>query len=223
MRAEIIAVGTELLLGQIVNTNAAWLSQQLQNMGFDVMYHYSVGDNPKRLEEVINFAFRDCDMIITTGGLGPTQDDLTKETIAKAMGDTIIQHPQCLHDLIANYERAGREMTENNLKQANMPSTAEPLPNDQGSAPGFWLEKDGKIITAMPGPPREMTRMFELQVKPRLEKLQDSVIYYRLIRTFGIGESLMETILLPLIDGMKYRIQLPSVRSALIPDKHGYR
>ena len=201
MKVALLTVGTEILFGQIVNTNAAWLSQQLQNMGFDVMYHYSVGDNPKRLEEVINFAFRDCDMIITTGGLGPTQDDLTKETIAKAMGDTIIQHPQCLKDLMDNYERAGRKMTENNLKQANMPSTAEPLPNDQGSAPGFWLEKNGKIITAMPGPPREMTRMFELQVKPRLEKLQDSVIYYRLIRSFGIGESMMETMLLPLIDG----------------------
>lgn len=201
MKTAILTVGTEILFGQIVNTNASWLSQQLQNMGFDVMYHYSVGDNPKRLEEIINYAFRDCDIIITTGGLGPTQDDLTKETIAKAMGDTIIQHPQCLYDLQGHYERSGREMTENNLKQANMPSQAEPLPNDQGTAPGFWLEKEGKIIVSMPGPPREMTRMFELQVKPRLEKLQDSVIYYRLIRTFGIGESKMETILLPLIDG----------------------
>lgn len=201
MKTAILTVGTEILFGQIVNTNAAWLSKELQNMGFDVMYHYSVGDNPKRLEELIHFAFRDCDMIITTGGLGPTQDDLTKETIAKAMGDEIIQHPQCLYDLQGYYERVGREMTENNLKQANMPSQAEPLPNDQGTAPGFWLEKDGKIIVSMPGPPREMTRMFELQVKPRLEKLQDSVIYYRLIRTFGIGESKMETILLPLIDG----------------------
>ena len=201
MKVAILTVGTEILFGQIVNTNAAWLSKELQNMGFDVMYHYSVGDNPKRLEEVINFAFRDCDMIITTGGLGPTQDDLTKETIAKAMGDTIVQHPDCLHDLMGHYERSGREMTENNLKQANMPSTAEPLKNDQGTAPGFWLEKEGKIIVSMPGPPREMNRMFELQVKPRLEKLQDSVIYYRLIRTFGIGESKMETILLPFIDG----------------------
>lgn len=201
MKTAILTVGTEILFGQIVNTNAAWLSQELQNMGFDVMYHYSVGDNPKRLEELIHHAFKDCDMILTTGGLGPTQDDLTKETIAKAMGDVIIQHPKCLDDLMNNYKRAGREMTENNFKQANMPSTAEPLPNDQGTAPGFWLEKDGKIIISMPGPPREMTRMFNLQVKPRLEKLQDSVIYYRLIRTFGIGESKMETVLLPLIDG----------------------
>lgn len=201
MKVAILTVGTEILFGQIVNTNAAWLSKELQNMGFDVMYHYSVGDNPGRLEEVLNFAFRDCDMVITTGGLGPTQDDLTKETIAKAMGDVIIQHPQCLQDLKDNYFKAGREMTENNLKQANMPSTADPLPNDQGTAPGFWLEKDGKIVVSMPGPPREMNRMFELQVKPRLEKLQDSVIYYRLIRTFGIGESKMETLLLPLIDG----------------------
>ena len=103
MKTAILTVGTEILFGQIVNTNAAWLSRELQNMGFDVMYHYSVGDNPKRLEEVLNFAFRDCDIVITTGGLGPTQDDLTKETIAKAMGDVIIQHPQCLQDLKDNY------------------------------------------------------------------------------------------------------------------------
>lgn len=99
MKVAILTVGTEILFGQIVNTNAAWLSKELQNMGFDVMYHYSVGDNPGRLEEVLNFAFRDCDMVITTGGLGPTQDDLTKETIAKAMGDVIIQHPKCLQEI----------------------------------------------------------------------------------------------------------------------------
>lgn len=201
MKTALLTVGTEILFGQIVNTNAAYLSQELNNLGFDVMYHYSVGDNPKRLEELIHFAFRDCDMIITTGGLGPTQDDLTKEVIAKAMGDEIVQNPQCLEDLKSYYEKMGRHMTENNLKQANMPSRAIPLPNDQGTAPGFWLEKDGKIITAMPGPPREMTNMFNKQLRPRLEKLQDSVIHYKILRCFGLGESKMETVLLPLIDG----------------------
>jgi len=200
MKTAILTVGTEILFGQIVNTNAAWLSQELNNLGFDVMYHYSVGDNPKRLEELIQFAFHDVDMIITTGGLGPTQDDLTKEVIAKAMGDSIVCHEECLKDLYALYEKRGYEMTENNLKQANMPSTAIPLKNDGGTAPGFWLEKDGKIIVAMPGPPREMTNMFAKEVKPRLEKLQDSVIYYRILRSFGLGESKMETVLLPLIN-----------------------
>lgn len=201
MKTALLTVGTEILFGQIVNTNAVFLSRELNNLGYDVMYHYSVGDNPKRLEELIHFAFHDCDMIITTGGLGPTQDDLTKEVIAKAMGDVIVENEQCLEALKGYYEKVGREMTPNNLKQANMPSQAIPLPNDQGTAPGFWLEKEEKIIVSMPGPPREMTNMFNKQVKPRLEKLQDSVIYYRILRSFGLGESKMETMLLPLIDG----------------------
>ena len=200
MKTALLTVGTEILFGQIVNTNAAWLSQQLNDLGIDVMYHYSVGDNPKRLEELIYFSFLDCDLIISTGGLGPTQDDLTKEVIAKAMGDKIVTNQQCLEDLKGYYEKMGRHMTENNLKQADMPSTAIPLPNDQGTAPGFWLEKDGKIIAAMPGPPREMTNMFNKQIRPRLEKMQDSVIYYKILRAFALGESKMETMLLPLID-----------------------
>ena len=201
MKTAILTVGTEILFGQIVNTNAAFLSRELNNLGYDVMYHYSVGDNPGRLAELIEFAFRDCDMIITTGGLGPTQDDLTKEVIAQAMGDRLVVSPEALSALKDRYERSGRPMTENNLKQANMPESAQILPNDQGTAPGFWLEKKGKIIVSIPGPPREMTNMFEKEVKPRLISRQDSVIYYKILRTFGLGESKMETVLLPLIDG----------------------
>ena len=201
MKTAILTVGTEILFGQIVNTNAAFLSQELQNMGYDVMYHYSVGDNPGRLKELIAFAFHDCDLILTTGGLGPTQDDLTKEVIAEAMGDVIVENEDCMKALLDNYKKAGRTMTPNNLKQAYMPSRARVLPNDAGTASGFALEKDGKLIISMPGPPREMKRMFELQVKPILESMQDSVIFYRIIRTFGLGESSMETVLLPLIDG----------------------
>ena len=200
MKTAILTVGTEILFGQVVNTNAAFLSQQLNNLGYDVMYHYTVGDNPGRLEELIHLALRDCDLILTTGGLGPTQDDLTKEVIAKAMDDVIVENPQCREALRGYYERVGRPMTPNNLKQACMPSRAVVLPNDAGTAPGFALEKDGKMIIAMPGPPREMSRMFELQVKPLLQKKQDSVIYYRIVRCFGIGESKLETVLLPLID-----------------------
>lgn len=201
MKTAILTVGTEILFGQVVNTNAAFLSQQLNHLGYDVMYHYTVGDNPGRLEELIHLAFRDCDLILTTGGLGPTQDDLTKEIIAKAMGDVIVENPQCREALRGYYEKVGRPMTPNNLKQAYMPSKAIVLPNDAGTAPGFALEKDGKMIIALPGPPREMSRMFELQVKPLLQKKQDSVIYYRIVRCFGIGESKLETVLLPLIDG----------------------
>ena len=200
MKTAILTVGTEILFGQIVNPNAAYLSRELNNLGFDVMYHYSVGDNPKRLLELIHLAFRDCDMIITTGGLGPTQDDLTKETIAKAMGERIVVSDMAMEALKSHYRKSERPMTENNLKQAYMPESAEVLPNDQGTAPGFWLEKDGKIIVSMPGPPREMTNMFSKEVMPRLRSLQDSVIHYRILRTFGLGESKMETVLLPLID-----------------------
>ena len=201
MKTAILTVGTEILFGQIVNTNAVFLSHELQNIGYDVMYHYSVGDNPGRLKELIAFAFHDCDLILTTGGLGPTQDDLTKEVIAEAMGDVIVENEECMKALLKRYEKNGRPMTPNNLKQANMPSRSKVLPNDAGTAPGFALEKDGKLIISMPGPPREMKRMFELQVKPILESMQDSVIYYKILRTFGLGESSMETVLLPLIDG----------------------
>lgn len=200
MKTAILTVGTEILFGRIVNTNAAYLSQELNNLGFDVMYHYSVGDNPKRLAEMINIAFKDCDMIITTGGLGPTQDDLTKEVISEVMGEKIVVNDLAMETLQNNYIRSGRSMTENNLKQANMPENAEVLPNDQGTAPGFLLEKNGKIIISLPGPPREMTNMFTKEVLPRLKKKQDSVIKYRILRTFGLGESKMETVLLPIID-----------------------
>ena len=141
MKTAILTVGTEILFGQIVNTNAAWLSGELNNLGFDVMYHYSVGDNSGRLREMINMAFHDCDMIITTGGLGPTQDDLTKETIASVMGKKLILDERALADLKSHYEKSKRPMTENNLKQAYIPEDAELLYNDQGTAPGFWLEK----------------------------------------------------------------------------------
>ena len=201
MKTVILTVGTEILFGQIINTNAAYLSQQLNSLGYDVMYHYTVGDNPGRLSDLIHLAFQDCDLILTTGGLGPTQDDLTKEVICSVMGDTLKMHPGCLEELKRRMERRGRAITENNYKQAMMPSRATVLPNNAGTAPGFALEKDGKMIISMPGPPREMQAMFESQVKPILQKRQDSVIYYRMLRTFGLGESMMETVLLPFIDG----------------------
>ena len=203
MRTAILTVGTEILFGQIVNTNAAWLSRELNDLGYDVMYHYTVGDNPQRLHDLIELAFRDCDLILTTGGLGPTQDDLTKEVICQTMGDHLVVHEPSVRALEEHAKRRGRALTENNYKQANMPSRAIVLPNDCGTAPGFALESadGGKWIMSMPGPPREMTRMFDLQIRPILEKWQDSVIHYRMIRTFGIGESQMETDLLPFIDG----------------------
>lgn len=200
MKTAILSVGTEILFGQIVNTNTVYLSQQMNMLGFDVMYHYTVGDNPKRVEEMIDLAFQDCDLILTTGGLGPTQDDLTKEVACKALDDTLVMMDDVLEEITKYFKTLGREMTENNKKQAIMPSRATVFHNDAGTAPGFALEKDGKYIICMPGPPREMKRMFQKSVVPFLQSMIDGALYYRQIRFFGIGESMLETQLLDLID-----------------------
>lgn len=200
MKTAILSVGTEILFGQIVNTNMVYLSQQMNMLGFDVMYHYTVGDNPKRVEEMIDLAFQDCDLILTTGGLGPTQDDLTKEVACKALDDTLVMMDDVLEEITKYFKALGREMTENNKKQAIMPSRATVFHNDAGTAPGFALEKDGKYIICMPGPPREMKRMFQKSVVPFLQSMIDGALYYRQIRFFGIGESMLETQLLDLID-----------------------
>ena len=200
MKTAILSVGTEILFGQIVNTNTVYLSQQMNMLGFDVMYHYTVGDNPKRVEEMIDLAFQDCDLILTTGGLGPTQDDLTKEVACKALDDTLVMMDDVLEEITKYFKTLGRDMTENNKKQAIMPSRATVFHNDAGTAPGFALEKDGKYIICMPGPPREMKRMFQKSVVPFLQSMIDGALYYRQIRFFGIGESMLETQLLDLID-----------------------
>lgn len=201
MKTAILSVGTELLFGQITNTNTVYLSQQMNMLGFDVMYHYTVGDNPERVAEMIELAFKDCDMVLTTGGLGPTQDDLTKEVACKVMGDELVMMDDVLDEIIAYMKTLHHgEITENNRKQAVLPSRAEVFHNDAGTAPGFALEKEGKYIICMPGPPREMTRMFEMSVLPFLQRMSEDVIYYRMIRTFGIGESKLETVLLDLIN-----------------------
>lgn len=200
MKSAILSVGTELLFGQITNTNSVYISQQLNLLGIDVMYHYTVGDNPARLAEMIKQAFNDCDLIITTGGLGPTQDDLTKEIAAEVLHDELILHEESLAEIESYFKRINREMTENNKKQAYLPSRAKIFRNDAGTAPAFALEENGKIIICLPGPPREMKRLFNLQVQPYLEEKSQSVIYYQMLRTFGIGESSLETELQDLID-----------------------
>ena len=200
MKTAILSVGTELLFGQITNTNTVFLSQQLNLLGFDVFYHYTVGDNPARLGEMIKDIFSEVDMIITTGGLGPTEDDLTKETFAEVMGEKLVEHEESMNHLLEIAKRRGRKLTENNYKQALMPEHATVFYNDAGSAPGFAIEKNGKIAICMPGPPREMKNMWEKKVKPFLEKKQNSVMHYKMLRFFGIGESSLETELLDLID-----------------------
>ena len=201
MKAAVLCVGTELLFGQTVNTNATYISHQLQLLGFDVMYHYVVGDNPQRLERLIDICFEDCDLIITTGGLGPTEDDLTKETIAKYFDDELVYDEESLSRLKKYFVETNREMTENNLKQALLPSKSTVFQNSYGTAPGFLLSKDEKYIISLPGPPKEMIKMFDGEVFPYLSKKQKAALFYKVIRTYGIGESALETVLLPLIHG----------------------
>ena len=201
MKTAILAVGTELLFGQTVNTNAAYLSEKLNLMGFDVMYHFVVGDNPARLKEKLADAFTDTDLVILTGGLGPTQDDLTKEMVAEYMGVEMHLDERVVDDLNAIFAKRGGNMPENNMKQAYLPDGCTPFYNASGTAPGFALEKDGKVAICLPGPPREMKWLFENGVRDYLEKFMEKKMVYRVIRTIGIGESDLEMLLMPLIDG----------------------
>ena len=208
MKAALLSVGTEILFGQITNTNTVYLSQKLNSMGIDVMYHFTDGDNPGRLAEMIEISFRDCDIVITTGGLGPTQDDLTKETACSVMGDSLVMHKDILESIEKRVLSYRTVMTDNNRKQAEMPSRCRVFYNDAGTAPGFALDRVNpqcpekkQWIACMPGPPSEMMRMFEKSVMPWLEELSEGALYYRELRTFGIGESALETSLLPVIDG----------------------
>ena len=201
MKSAIISVGTELLLGQVVNTNAAYLSQELNEMGVDVLYHYTMGDNPGRLKSVMQFAMQDCDLFLITGGLGPTEDDLTKETLCELLGEELILHEPTMQMIDDYFERVWYKKTENNYKQAYVPEHASVFQNHNGTAPGFALEKDGRTFICMPGVPREMKRMFQDAVKPYLMKLADAYIISRSLKVFGVGESLVENMLLDFIDG----------------------
>ncbi|MGG3466704.1 competence/damage-inducible protein A [Neobacillus pocheonensis] len=202
MNAEIIAVGSELLLGQIVNTNARFLSQQLAGLGVDVYFHTVVGDNPDRLKSAIEIAEIRSQIIIFTGGLGPTKDDLTKETIARHLGNELVMDESALASIEDYFKRTNRVMTENNRKQALVLAGSHILPNDHGMAPGMVLEKGEHIYMLLPGPPKEMEPMFLQYGRKALSGDSDSneQIFSRVLRFFGIGEAALETEILDLID-----------------------
>lgn len=193
MVAEILSVGTELLLGQIVNTDAQFLSRRLSAMGITVYRHVTVGDNPGRVQEAIRQALTRSDLVITTGGLGPTEDDLTKEMVAEVFGLPMELHRDSLDKISGFFRSIGREMTENNKKQAYFPAGAHIMPNRKGTAPGCIVEKDGKRVAVLPGPPFELIDMYEQQLEPYLLSLSDKVIFSKFLRTVGIGESSLET------------------------------
>lgn len=202
MNAEIIAVGSELLLGQIVNTNAQFLSIQLAEIGINVFYHTVVGDNPERLRKAIQIAQSRSNLIIFTGGLGPTKDDLTKETISAQLGKKLVMDDDALKSIEDYFLKTKRVMTENNKKQAIVLEDAEVFPNENGMAPGMGLEIKGITYMLFPGPPKEMQPMFLKYGRPFLLKQSDSneKIISRVLRFFGIGESKLETEIMDLID-----------------------
>ena len=189
MIAEIVAIGTELLMGQIVNTDAQYLSRRLQSLGISVYYHTTVGDNPQRMRDTIALALSRSDVVITTGGLGPTQDDLSKEMAAELL-HLPMRFDEDSWRAIENYfTRMGRVCPDNNRKQAMFAEGAVILPNGCGTAPGCMIEKDGKIVVQLPGPPHEMAEMFDRQVYDRLAERTGGCIASRYIRIYGLGES----------------------------------
>ncbi|WP_343348401.1 competence/damage-inducible protein A [Terrisporobacter petrolearius] len=199
MKAEIITVGTEILLGDILNTNTHYLSNELANMGVDVYYQITVGDNENRLLNQLEESFRRSDLVVLTGGLGPTQDDLTKEVCAKYFNLDMEFHQPSWDKIIEIHNKMKRTPTENNKKQAYFPVNSTILPNEYGTAPGCIMEKNNKTIIVMPGPPREMKPMFDNFVKPFLQKNSEDILKSKVIRIIGVGESKVENDLLDLI------------------------
>ena len=201
MNAEIISVGTELLMGQILNTNARYISGRLADFGINLYYHITVGDNHDRLMDCIRTGFSRSDILIFTGGLGPTEDDLTKETIADYFGLELVIYEDYKEKLIERMVSRGYQCTPNNFKQVMFPKDhCIILPNPNGSAPGCIIEIEGKAAIMMPGPPWEMEPMFEAQVVPYLEKRSNCRFYSRTLRIFGRGESQVEHDIQDIVD-----------------------
>lgn len=189
MKAEIIAVGTEILLGDIINSNAQYLAQELAALGIDMYYQQVVGDNENRILHAFDEAYSRSDIIITTGGLGPTDDDLTKEVAAKYFNKELLPDEESIEKIKKYFKFRQRKMTENNLKQGLIPEGAIVINNNNGTAPGVIIEENNKIMIILPGPPREMKPMFEETVRPYLQEKSDSVLVSKMIKILGIGES----------------------------------
>ena len=203
MIAEIVSIGTELLMGQILNSDAQYLARQLSEAGVTLHHQTTVGDNPQRMLDALQTALSRADVVITTGGLGPTADDITKELSAQALGipmETSAEAEEMVRSWFANHNFA---MTDNNLRQAAFPKGARILRNDFGTAPGCLIEKDGKAIINLPGPPRELMPMFEMGVMPYLQARSGALIISRYLRIFGMGESKVESLTHDLMQDME--------------------
>ena len=190
MKAEILSIGTELLMGEVADTNATYLAAQLPLLGIDLHWVTVVGDDMERLAEAFRRAVARSDVVLATGGLGPTQDDLTREAIALVLAEDLHVSEPLEKELRSLFERFGRPMPPHNLKQATLIGSAQAVRNPRGTAPGWWVEKDGVTLVAMPGPPREMQPMWEDDIAPRLrERLQGRVILCRTLKSFGLSEA----------------------------------
>jgi nicotinamide-nucleotide amidase len=215
MRAEILSVGTELLLGQITDTNATYLAQQLSMLGIDLFFVSQVGDNLDRLSETLRRARERSDLVVMTGGLGPTEDDLSREAIAAVLGEQPHVDPTLESELRAFFASRGIAMPARNLKQAWVMPSVTILPNPVGTAPGWWAERDGKIIVAMPGVPHEMMRMWENEVVPHLRPRTGAIIHTRTLRVAGLGESTVEERLDPVLHGTNPTVATYAKRDAV--------
>ena len=202
MGAEILSIGTEIMFGEITDTNAAYIASALPAYGIDLLWVTQVGDNPGRLREAFARAWERSEVIFCTGGLGPTEDDITRETIAEMLGEELFvdaEQERVLHEVFA--ARGLQNMPARNIKQAKLIPSAHAIVNPRGTAPGWWVERDGKVIVVMPGPPAEMHHMWDAQVAPELERRADSILVARTLKTTGIGEAAIDEMLSPLLAG----------------------
>jgi nicotinamide-nucleotide amidase len=200
VRAEIISIGTELLLGEIVDTNSAYIAARLPALGIDVYFKHTVGDNLDRIADTISHAWQHNDIVITTGGLGPTEDDLTREAVARVLGEELSVDPDLEAWVRSIFARRGGVMPERNVKQAWLVPSARAIPNPGGTAPGWWVERGDNLIICMPGPPAEMTRMWHNEVAPELARRNPGIVLVtRTLKTSGMSEGGVDEALSPLL------------------------
>lgn len=199
MKAEIIAVGSELLTPDRLDTNSLFLTEELNKLGIEVVRKSIVGDNRDYLSAAFQEALNRVELVIASGGLGPTEDDLTRETVAELLGRKLIRNEEILRYIEGRFRQLGREMPPVNVRQAMVPEGAEPLPNPRGSAPGLWMEASGRIVALLPGPPRELKPMFQEEILPRLQRRASHVrMFHRELRVAGMGESSVEQLIKPI-------------------------
>jgi len=214
MKAEIIPVGTEILLGNIIDIDSSFLANQLPLLGIDLYFISAVGDNQKRLVDTLKRAWKRADLIITTGGLGPTQDDITREAIGELMGEELKVDEKLWQDLQDLLRRYSGEIPQSNMKQATIIPSAQIIPNSMGTAPGWWVEKDDHIIIALTGPPDEMRLMWQEGVLPKLEqRVTGEVILSRIIKTFRLAEAKVDELVAPLS-----KLSNPTLATYINPD-----